>query len=109
MITFKKYILLQEYTREIMPEIYAALEKYDDPMVGVHFSKGVPKGRDRKVNVPHLGINPRPFHNDPIGIYAFPKDYVLSGLKENSEEHKESTKYYANKTIELLRKKVFRL
>ena len=39
MITFKKYILLNEWTREIMPEIYAALEKYDDPMVGVHFQK----------------------------------------------------------------------
>jgi len=94
MITFKKYILLQEYTRELMPEIYASLEKYDDPMVGVHFSKGVPKGRDREVKVPHLGINPRPFHNDPIGIYAFPKDYVLSGGLEKNPSFRESSYYY---------------
>lgn len=81
MIQFKDYIfLLNEWTRELMPDIYAALEKYDDPMVGVHFSKGV--GEDKKT--PHIGLNMNPFHHDPIGIYAFPKDYVLSGKLEKN-------------------------
>jgi hypothetical protein len=89
MIQFKDYILLTEWTRELMPEIYAALEKYDDPMVGVHFSKGVEFDRKRKKEEyvdpkkkeykEHLGLNLNPSHYDPIGIYAFPKDYVLKG------------------------------
>ena len=90
MITFKKYILLNEWTRELMPEIYAALEKYDDPMVGVHFSKGV--GEDKKT--PHIGLNMNPFHHDPIGIYAFPKDYVLSGKLEKNRGFSELVDYY---------------
>jgi hypothetical protein len=90
MITFKKYILLNEWTREIMPEIYAALEKYDDPMVGVHFSKGV--GEDKKT--PHIGLNMNPFHHDPIGIYAFPKDYVLKGSLERNAGFRDSVNYY---------------
>lgn len=77
-----------------MPEIYAALEQYDDPMVGLHFSKGVPKGKDGEVKVPHLGINPRPFHHDPIGIYTFPKDYVLSGGLERNTGMAENPYYY---------------
>lgn len=90
MITFKEYILLNEWTRELMPEIYAALEKYDDPMVGVHFSKGV--GEDKKT--PHIGLNMNPFHHDPIGIYAFPKDYVLSGKLEKNRGFSELVNYY---------------
>jgi len=92
MITFKKYILLQEYTRELMPEIYAALEKYDDPMVGVHFSKGI-KERDGRIH-PHIGINTKPRHYDPIGIYSFPKNYVLSGGLERNTGFAESPYYY---------------
>ena len=72
MITFKKYFLLTEWTRELMPEIYAALEKYDDPMVGVHFTKGIPERFGEKKRVPHIGLNLHPFHQDPIGIYTFP-------------------------------------
>ena len=92
MITFKKYILLNEWTREIMPEIYAALEKYDDPMVGVHFSKGVGDIGDKKT--PHIGLNMNPFHHDPIGIYAFPKDYVLKGSLERNAGFRDSVNYY---------------
>jgi hypothetical protein len=94
MVTFKKYLLLNEWTRELMPEIYAALEKYDDPMVGVHFSKGVPYKDDDKERVPHISLNLRPFHNDPIGIYAFPKDYVLSGNLRKNDSFRKSSNYY---------------
>lgn len=94
MITFKKYILLNEWTRELMPEIYAALEKYDDPMVGVHFTKGIPERFGEKKRVPHIGLNLKPFHNDPIGIYAFPKDYVLSGKLERNPSFREFTNYH---------------
>jgi hypothetical protein len=94
MITFKKYVLLNEWTRELMPEIYAALEKYDDPMVGVHFTKGIPERYGEKKRVPHIGLNLHPFHQDPIGIYAFPKDYVLSGQLEANSSFTELTNYY---------------
>ena len=94
MITFKKYILLNEWTREIMPKVYEALEKYDDPMVGIHFSKGVPYDRDNDRKAPHIGITVKPFHNDPIGIYAFPKDYVLGGNLENNPSFREFVDYY---------------
>ena len=94
MITFKKYLLLNEWTRELMPEIYAALEKYDDPMVGVHFTKGIPERDDKKKRVPHIGLNLRPSHSDPIGIYAFPKDYVLSGQLELNSSFRQFTNFY---------------
>ena len=94
MITFRKYILLNEWTRELMPKVYEALEKYDDPMVGVHFSKGVPYDRDNNRKAPHIGITVKPFHNDPIGIYAFPKDYVLSGKLEKNAGFREFVDYY---------------
>jgi hypothetical protein len=94
MITFKKYILLNEWTREMMPKVYEALEKYDDPMVGVHFSKGVPYDRVNNKKAPHIGITVKPFHNDPIGIYAFPKDYVLGGGLEKNAGFREFVDYY---------------
>lgn len=99
--TFKKYLmlkekinLLNEWTREMMPKVYDALEKYDDPMVGVHFSKGVPYDRVNNKKAPHIGITVKPFHNDPIGIYAFPKDYVLSGKLEKNAGFREFVDYY---------------
>jgi hypothetical protein len=100
-VTFKKYLmlkekinLLNEWTREMMPKVYDALEKYDDPMVGVHFSKGVPYDRVNNKKAPHIGITVKPFHNDPIGIYAFPKDYVLGGNLENNPSFREFVDYY---------------
>lgn len=94
MIQFKDYILLTEWTRELMPEIYAALEKYDDPMVGVHFTKGIPERFGEKKRVPHIGLNLHPFHQDPIGIYTFPKNYVLSGKLEKNPSFREFKNYY---------------
>lgn len=84
--------LLLEHTKEILPDIFAAIEAEKDPMSGVHFSRGIPKNKPAdiprlhgKSRLPHLGINKSPGHNDPLGIYAFPKKYVLSGgLKYNS-------------------------
>jgi hypothetical protein len=85
--------LLLEHTKEILPDIFAAIEAEKDPMSGVHFSRGIPKNKPadipklqgEKNRLPHLGINKSPGHNDPLGIYAFPKEYVLSGgLKHNS-------------------------
>jgi hypothetical protein len=100
-VTFKKYLmlkektnLLNEWTREMMPKVYDALEKYDDPMVGIHFSKGVPYDRDNNRKAPHIGITVNPFHNDPIGIYAFPKDYVLGGKLEKNAGFREFVNYY---------------
>jgi len=94
MVTFKKFLLIKESTRELMPEIYAALEGYDDPMVGVHLSGGIENIKDKRNPTPHLGLNLNPFHHDPIGIYAFPKDYVLSGKLINNRGFAESKFFY---------------
>ena len=97
MVTFKKFLLIKEYTREVMPEIYAALEAYDDPMVGVHFSRGINiknEIRNKSNRTPHIGLNLNPFHHDPIGIYAFPKDYVLSGKLESNTGFSEFKYFY---------------
>ncbi len=73
MITFKQHFL-KEYTEEMMPRIFAALKKDDNPYTGVHFT-----------NWDILTFNPKPSHYDPIGVYAFPKDWVLkNGLKQQS-------------------------
>jgi hypothetical protein len=90
----EKSNLLNEWTREMMPKVYEALEKYDDPMVGVHFSKGVSYDRDNDRKTPHIGITVKPFHHDPIGIYAFPKDYVLKGSLEKNAGFRDSVNYY---------------
>lgn len=89
-LKFKHFIFLKEGTRELMPEVFEQLEKVNDPLVGVHFSGGVMKfkkfsslsnnvGDARVTNIPHLGFNLSPHHHDPIGIYTFPKKYVLEG------------------------------
>ena len=72
---YSNYII--ESTETILPEVFKQLKKYDDFLVGVHFSNGVNIKDDK--GIPHLGLNKKPFHNDPIGVYAFPKDYVLGG------------------------------
>lgn len=78
MINFENYYILTEWRSELMPKLFTALEKFDDPLVSVHFTKGI----NGAIN---LSLNPKPFHNDPIGIYSFPKKYVLEGnLKRNT-------------------------
>jgi len=93
MVTFKKFLLIKESTRELMPEIYAALEGYDDPMVGVHFSKGI-HIKNKGNPIPHIGLNLKTDHHDPIGIYAFPKDYVLSGKLASNQTFSKYKYFY---------------
>ena len=35
--------LLLEHTKEMLPDVFAAIELEKDPMSGVHFSRGIPK------------------------------------------------------------------
>jgi hypothetical protein len=80
--------LLLEYTENILPKVFDALKNSEDELTGVHFSRGIITGLDdfkRAIRTPHLGINKDPAHRDPLGIYVFPKKYVLSGgLKKNT-------------------------
>jgi hypothetical protein len=72
------YDIVSEHNENILPDVFDQLKKYNNPFIGVHFSNGLDNGK------PHLGLNKNPSHHDPIGVYAFPKDYVLSdGLKKN--------------------------
>ena len=70
-MNFKLWLEKSEVTS---PNLFNTLKSISNPMVAVHFS-----------NEDYLRPNLRPHHNDPIGIYCFPKDYVLSnGLFANS-------------------------
>lgn len=58
----------------IMPELFERVKQLKDEYSGVHFS-----------NMDQLSFNLKPSHHDPIGLYVFPKNYILSGgLKSNS-------------------------
>jgi hypothetical protein len=75
---------LLEFDKDGLPEIFTHLQNDSDPMTGVHFSRGLrsvsPDGKYKlDKREPHLGINKDPSHSDPIGIYVFPKKYVLNG------------------------------
>lgn len=63
MNSFQTFI---ESIDDYFPKLFAYLRNAPDNTL-VHFSK-----------VDKLGLNPKPAHEDPIGIYAFPKSYVLS-------------------------------
>lgn len=52
----------------IMPELFEKLKQLPGEYSGVHFSKS-----------DQLSFNLNPGHFDPIGIYVFPKKYVLEG------------------------------
>lgn len=67
-------IVLMEHNENLLPSVFEQLNKFDNPLVGVHFSRGL-----KEYGKPHLGLNKHPSHNDPVGVYAFPRDYVLSG------------------------------
>jgi hypothetical protein len=47
------------------PQLVGALEKYRGRGLWVHFS-----------DIPKIGVNPRPPHRDPSGVYLFPLDHV---------------------------------
>ena len=46
--------------------------------------------------VPKLGINPKPMHRDPMGIYLYPVDWLLSGTERirNGMQYGLDFKYY---------------
>ncbi len=54
-----------EYNEAFMPELFQALRRSNNPLTGVHFT-----------NHTGVGMNPKPSHTDPLGVYAFPKDFV---------------------------------
>ena len=63
-------VLLERYDA-YLSKLYKELRTEDyGPYTCVHF------GRTEKV-----GIYTKPSHHDPIGVYAFPKDYVLNNIK----------------------------
>jgi len=67
--------LLNEKVDTYSENITTILKRFKDPLVGVHFSNtGF-----------NLSLNLKPnIHDDPIAIYSFPKQYVLSGDLERS-------------------------
>lgn len=67
---FKDFILASEGVADYLPKLFTKIStdpRYRDPDLWFSFS-----------NIPKLGVNPRPSHRDPYGIYLFPKRYVLS-------------------------------
>ena len=79
-------ITIQESLEDYYVEFFAKLKSYPGD-VYVHFTDGVtdniPKGA---IEQPKIGINPRNkggYYGDPTGVYAFPRDYVLSDLGVN--------------------------
>jgi hypothetical protein len=63
--------LIQERYEATLTKLYKALKtKYTDDMVGVHFTR-----------INKVGIRTDPAHHDPIGVYAFPRNYVLNDIK----------------------------
>jgi hypothetical protein len=70
MMDFKLWL---ETNEMVMPKLFEKLKQLEGKYSGVHFSRS-----------DQLSFYYSPFHHDPIGIYVFPKDYVLEGkLKKN--------------------------
>lgn len=89
--------VLKEYNESILPKIFQAIKDSRDELTGVHFSNGVITGKDKfkgLITVPHLGMNKAPAHRDPIGVYVFPKKYVLSGGLKNNSGFAAATYFY---------------
>ena len=61
---FKLWLETNEF---LSPNLFKSLNKLKHPLGGVHFSKS---------NFLHFNVNPN--HNDPVGVYSFPKQYVLN-------------------------------
>lgn len=52
----------------------------------IHFSNQRPKNDQRSPFIPKLGINPMAFHGDPLGVYAYPVDWLLTHDKATRGE-----------------------
>lgn len=70
-INFKVWLETNEL---VMPKLFEKVKQLQGKYSGVHFSK-----------TNQLSFNVNPHHYDPIGIYIFPKDYVLSGGLERNQ------------------------
>lgn len=64
-MNFKLWLEVNEV---VMPELFKKLKQLPGEYSGVHFSK-----------MNQLSFNINPPHWDPIGIYVFPKKYILEG------------------------------
>jgi len=62
-----------EHNESRMPKLFSILKNYSNPYVGVHFSK-----------ISQVSLNPKPFHRDPIGVYTFPRQYIIDGKLKNN-------------------------
>ena len=70
-MSFKTWLERSEVSS---PALFEKVKQLKGPYSGVHFSK-----------TDFLSLNPNPSHFDPIGVYVFPKDYVLGhGLFKNN-------------------------
>ena len=72
-----------EHNEVLMPNLFDKLRSINNKFVGVHFT-----------NMNELSYFLSPHHYDPIGIYCFPKEYVLSGgLSKNSGFYKKKNMF----------------
>lgn len=72
-MNFLKFFQLTEALSDYLPEFFEFLKKQPEDAC-VHFT-----------NWFRVGYNSKPTHQDPIGVYCFPKKYVLSPeFKNNS-------------------------
>lgn len=78
-MNFKMWIETNELIR---PKLFEKIKQLKGRYSGVHFSPSE-----------QLSFNLKPFHYDPIGIYVFPKNYMLQGGLEKNQGF--ARKYYA--------------
>lgn len=70
-MNFKLWIETNEI---ILPKLFEKVKELKGKYSGVHFSKE-----------PQISFNTKPSHSDPIGVYVFPKEYVLEGKLETNK------------------------
>ena len=78
-MNFKLWIETNEI---ILPKLFEKIKKLKGTYSGVHFSME-----------PQISHHTNPSHSDPIGVYVFPKKYVLEGKLEKNKMF--SNYYYA--------------
>ena len=71
-----------EFNEVILPKLFEKVKQLRGEYSGVHFSP-----------TSELSFNYRPSHSDPVGIYVFPKYYVLTGGLSKNQGF--ASKYYA--------------